>query len=87
MRLATLLAAALLPTAALAAPGSTIEVVFYNRAMVVLEYTKWYQPEFQSALQTAQNYCTQFGKDAQVASTVPSGKNPYDRVVTSFNCV
>lgn len=87
MRCVLALVAALLPSAVLAAPGSTIEVIFYNRVSVVLEYTKWYQPEFQSALLTAQNYCAQFGKDAQVASTVPSGKNPYDRVVTSFNCV
>lgn len=87
MRWALASAALLLPAAAAAKPGDTIEIVFYNRAMVVLEYTKWYQPEFQSALLTAQNYCTQYGKDAQVGSTTPSGKNPYDRVVTTFNCV
>lgn len=62
-------------------------VLSYNPASVVLEYTRWYDGEFQSAMQTAQNYCAQMGKNAQVGATSPAGPNPIDRVVTSFNCI
>jgi hypothetical protein len=68
-------------------PGSTITVLAYNPSQVVLEYTRWYDGEFQSAMLTAQNYCQQFRKNAQAGATTPAGPNPVDRVVTTFNCV
>lgn len=66
--------------------GSTVDVLFANSASIAIEYTKWYQQEFGSAMATAQQHCQVYGKNAQLATSQP-GANPYDRVIATFNCI
>lgn len=67
--------------------GSTVQNLSYNPSQVVYEYTRWYAGEYQVAFNYAQTYCSQFGRNAVMAQSVPAGQNPIDRIMVTFNCV
>ncbi len=65
----------------------TTTVLSSNVSSIVIEYNKGQPTEYEAATQTAQIYCTQYGKNAQAVKTVDSQGSPLDREVTTFNCV